>query len=127
LWGHGMPCPYRSFSMPGMLNPRTARPTRSTHHVSLLFLVILLLAAVLRIVALNDSPPGLQHDEMFKALEGRRLLEAGDFRVFYPTNQGHEGGYVWALAVSMALLGVNAFAIKFPAFVFGMLTVALTI
>lgn len=110
-----------------MLNPRTARPTRSTHHVSLLFLVILLLAAVLRIVALNDSPPGLQHDEMFKALEGRRLLEAGDFRVFYPTNQGHEGGYVWALAVSMALLGVNAFAIKFPAFVFGMLTVALTI
>jgi hypothetical protein len=34
---------------------------------------------------------------------------------------------VWALAISMALLGVNTLAIKFPAFVFGMLTVALTI
>ena len=47
---------------------------------------------------------------MFKAIEGRRLLESGDFRVFYPSNQGHEGGYVWALALSMAIheLGTNA-------------------
>lgn len=88
--------------------------------------LILLGAAFLRLVALHDSPPGLQHDEMFKALEGYRLAEAGDFRIFYPTNQGHEGGYVWALGLSIGLLGLNAFAVKFPAFVFGMLTVALT-
>lgn len=92
-----------------------------------LLIALLLLAAIVRIVSLHDAPPGLQHDEMFKALEGRRLLESGDFRVFYPTNQGHEGGYVWALAASMALLGVNVLSIKFPAFVFGMLSVALII
>jgi 4-amino-4-deoxy-L-arabinose transferase-like glycosyltransferase len=106
------------------------RDPHAAHHSSLLLLLFtatLLLAAFLRLTALNEAPPGLQHDEMFKALEGRRLLEAGDFRVFYPSNQGHEGGYVWALALSMAQLGVNTLSIKFPAFVFGMLTVALTI
>lgn len=113
--------------MSRFLNGQRVRAPLSTHHASLLFLLLLLLAAFLRIAAFQDAPPGLQHDEMFKALEGRRLLEAGDFRVFYPSNQGHEGGYVWALALSMALLGVNVLAIKFPAFVFGMLTVALTI
>lgn len=87
---------------------------------------ILLLAGVLRFAAFGETPPGLQHDEMFKALEARQLLSAGDFRVFYPSNQGHEGGYVWLLAVSTALLGANVVAIKFPAFVMGMLTVALT-
>jgi len=88
--------------------------------------VVLMLGAFARIGAFTDSPPGMQHDEMFKAIEGRQLAQAGDFRVFYPTNQGHEGGYVWALAVSEALLGVNLLSVRFPAMIFGLLAVALT-
>lgn len=91
------------------------------------FTAILLVAAFLRLVAFNDVPPGLQHDEMFKALEGRRLADVGDFRVFYATNQGHEGGFVWFEGLSAVLFGTNVFAVRFPAFVFGLLTVALTI
>lgn len=87
---------------------------------------VLLLAAALRFIGLGDAPPGLQHDEMFKALEARQLVTDGYFRVFYPSNQGHEGGYVWLLAASTAVFGANVVAIKFPAFVMGMLTVALT-
>ncbi|MBK9122971.1 MAG: glycosyltransferase family 39 protein [Chloroflexi bacterium] len=87
---------------------------------------ILLLAGVLRFAAFGEVPPGLQHDEMFKALEARQFLADGYFRIFYPSNQGHEGGYVWMLAASAALFGANVAAIKFPAFIMGMLTVALT-
>jgi len=87
--------------------------------------LVLMLGAVARIGAFSDSPPGMQHDEMFKAIEGRQLAETGDFRVFYPSNQGHEGGYVWILAVSERALGVNLLAVRFPAMIFGLLAVAL--
>ena len=62
-----------------------------------LLLLIFLVAAFARLWHFQDAPPGLQHDELFKAQEGRGIVENGDWRVFYPSNQGHEGGYVWLL------------------------------
>lgn len=89
-------------------------------------ILILLVAAFARLYQLNEAPPGLQHDEIFKAQEGRALVEQGDFRLFYPSNQGHEGLLVWILGVSYLLFGTSVIMVKFPAFVCGMLTVALT-
>lgn len=86
---------------------------------------ILLVAAFARLYMLGEAPPGLQHDEIFKAQEGRALIEQGDFRVFYPTNQGHEGAYVWVLGLSYLLFGASFMMVKFPPLVFGLLTVAL--
>ena len=74
---------------------------------------------------MDSAPPGLQHDEIFKAEEGWRLVEHGQFRVFYPTNQGHEGAYVWLLGLSYSLFGKSLLMIKFPALIYGLLTVAL--
>jgi 4-amino-4-deoxy-L-arabinose transferase-like glycosyltransferase len=91
----------------------------------LLLLLIFLVAAFARIWHLQDAPPGLQHDELFKAQEGRAIVENGDWRFFYPSNQGHEGGYVWLLALSYLLLGANVIMIKMPAFWAGMLTLAM--
>ena len=88
-------------------------------------LVILLAAACTRLWAFGDVPPGLQHDEIFKAEEARLLADYGDFRLFYPSNQGHEGLYVWLLSGSYLLFGTSTMMIKFPAFACGMLTVAL--
>jgi hypothetical protein len=88
--------------------------------------LILLIASALRIIALDDVPPGLQHDEIFKAQEGIALITQGDFRLFYPTNQGHEGGFVWLLGISYALFGQNLLMLRFPALAAGLLTVALT-
>lgn len=88
--------------------------------------LVLLLAAAARIIAFGESPPGMQHDEMFKAIEGLAAWNSGDWRVFYPSNQGHEGSYVWFSAVSQALMGDNLLGVRFPAMVFGMLAVALT-
>lgn len=89
-------------------------------------ILILLVAAFARLYLFADAPPGLQHDEIFKAQEGRALIEQGDFRLFYPSNQGHEGLYVWLLGAAYAMFGTSVLMIKFPAFVCGLLTVALT-
>ncbi|MCU0496334.1 MAG: glycosyltransferase family 39 protein [Anaerolineae bacterium] len=89
-------------------------------------LLILLIAAFARLYLLGEAPPGLQHDEIFKAQEGRALIEQGDFRVFYPSNQGHEGLYVWLNAIAYVLFGTSVIMVKFPAFACGMITVALT-
>lgn len=88
-------------------------------------LLILLVAVFARVWAMGDVPPGLQHDEIFKAEDAQRLVEAGDFRFFYPSNQGHEGGYVWLIGVAYLLFGTSMLTVKFPAFVCGLLTVAL--
>lgn len=88
-------------------------------------LAVLLIAMFVRLWQLDSAPPGLQHDEIFKAVEGRLIVEQGDWRVFYPSNQGHEGGYIWLLGLSYALFGHTFIMIKFPAFVCGTLTVAL--
>lgn len=86
---------------------------------------ILLIAAFARLWQLGEAPPGLQHDELFKAQEGQSIVTDGNFRLFYETNQGHEGGYVWLLALSYLLFGNSLIMVKFPAFACGMLTVAL--
>jgi 4-amino-4-deoxy-L-arabinose transferase-like glycosyltransferase len=87
--------------------------------------LLLLIAAFARLYAFNDAPPGLQHDEIFKAQEGRALIESGDFRLFYPSNQGHEALYVWMLGASYLLFGTSVMTVKFPALMCGLLTVAL--
>ncbi len=93
-------------------------------HKLVIPLLILIIAALVRLAGLGA--PGLQHDEIFKAQEGRVLWEQGDFRVFYESNQGHEGGYVWLLALSYALFGTSVMMVRFPPLALGMLTVALT-
>lgn len=95
------------------------------NHRILIGLLILLVATVFRLWMFGDVPPGLQHDEIFKAEEGVRLIENGDFRLFYPTNQGHEGAFVWLLGLSYMLVGINPLMIKLPAFISGIITVAL--
>jgi len=40
------------------------------------------------------KPHPTSHDEIFKGNEGRLVAEEGDIRLFYPSNQGHEGAYV---------------------------------
>ena len=68
------------------------------NHRILIGLLILLVATFFRLWMFGDVPPGLQHDEIFKAEEGVRLIENGDFRLLM---------------------------VKLPAFICGLLTVAL--
>lgn len=88
-------------------------------------LAILLVAAFVRVWQLHDAPPGLQHDEIFKAMEGRLLVEQGHWEILYASNQGHEGAYVWLLGLSYLLFDYTLVMIRFPALMCSMLTVAL--
>lgn len=88
--------------------------------------LILLTASFLRLWMYGEVPPGLQHDEIFNAEDAIRLVDEGDFRVFYESNQGREGAFIWLLGLSYLLFGINSLTIKFPAFVCGLFTVALT-
>ena len=88
-------------------------------------LLILLTASFLRLWMYGEVPPGLQHDEIFNAEDAIGLVDEGDFRTFYESNQGREAAFIWLLGLSYLLFGINSLMIKFPAFVCGMFTVAL--
>jgi 4-amino-4-deoxy-L-arabinose transferase-like glycosyltransferase len=88
--------------------------------------IILLAAAFLRLWMYGDVPPGLQHDEVFNAEAAIHFADDGYIRIFYPSNQGREGAFVWLLGLTYLLFGINTMMIKFPAFVCGLFTVALT-
>ncbi|MDX2077763.1 MAG: glycosyltransferase family 39 protein [bacterium] len=86
---------------------------------------ILLLGAFARLVAFGDAPAGLQHDELYDALDGVGIVERGDFALYYPDNQGREGGYMWINALSALILGRNTLMVRYASFALDMLMLAL--
>jgi 4-amino-4-deoxy-L-arabinose transferase-like glycosyltransferase len=84
---------------------------------------ILALAAFLRLWQLTTAPPGLYLDEAMDGNNAREALETGRFQVFYPEDNGREGLYVNAAALSLAIFGDQAWALRLPAAIFGVLTV----
>jgi 4-amino-4-deoxy-L-arabinose transferase-like glycosyltransferase len=84
---------------------------------------ILVLAAFLRLFQLAAFPPGLYVDEAMDGNNARQALETHRFQVFYPEDNGREGLYVNAAALSIAMFGNRAWALRVPAAIFGVLTV----
>jgi 4-amino-4-deoxy-L-arabinose transferase-like glycosyltransferase len=87
---------------------------------------ILLIAAFARLWQFGEAPPGLQHDELFYAQDGRSIIEDGNWRIFYPNNQGREGGYIWLLGATYLMFGATTVMVKIPALWIALLTVAMT-
>jgi 4-amino-4-deoxy-L-arabinose transferase-like glycosyltransferase len=86
--------------------------------------LILLLAAVLRIYGINNfSPPGLEHDEVANWLIDRAILQ-GKLAVYFQEAYGHEAGFHYVQAAFVALVGDHALALRLPAAFAGMLLVA---
>jgi 4-amino-4-deoxy-L-arabinose transferase-like glycosyltransferase len=86
---------------------------------------MLLLGAFARLIAFGDAPAGLQHDEFYDALEGINIIERGNFQLYYPANQGREGGYIWLNALSALFLGRNTLMVRYASFALDMLMLAL--
>lgn len=87
-------------------------------------LVILLLAAALRLVALHDVPPGLSQDEVLNA-DIVQFIRGGEHAFFFPYGFGHEPLYHYFSVPFQVLLGDNALSIRLPAVFLGLLLVAL--
>jgi 4-amino-4-deoxy-L-arabinose transferase-like glycosyltransferase len=81
------------------------------------------LAAGLRLYRLGDWPPGLYRDEAYNGLDALGVLR-GQFHVFFPANNGREPFYIYLVALSIALLGPTAVAVRLPAALAGALATA---
>ncbi|MFN8533897.1 MAG: glycosyltransferase family 39 protein [Dehalococcoidia bacterium] len=88
-----------------------------------LLIGVLLVAALLRLPALDAAPPGVNNDVAFDAVDGLKILD-GDLRVWFPGNFGREPIEMYLLAASSALFGRNPLAIRFPTAAAGILAVA---
>ncbi len=89
----------------------------------LLLILIVIIAAFFRLYNITQTPPGLYPDE---AMNGNNLLEAiktGDFKVFYPENNGREGLFMNIQALSVLRFGNEPWALRIPSALFGILTV----
>ena len=85
--------------------------------------LILAVAAFFRLWQIGSIPPGLFGDEAAEGLDALDVL-AGRGQVFFPSNYGREGLYIWLVALSLKLFGVTPLAVRLPAILIGILTCA---
>lgn len=84
--------------------------------------IIVFLAFFLRVYNIESTPPGVYPDEAVNAQDALRALDKGEFKWFYPDNDGREGLFMNLIALSFAIFGVSAFSLKLPAILLGALT-----
>ncbi len=107
----------------------TGRPTPSRPPVAWLWawapILLLLVAAALRLVACGQVPPGLYHDEAFNGLDALGLLQ-GRLALYFPANNGREPLFIYLVAATLAMVGRSPLAVRLAAFPVGVLTIAAT-
>ena len=94
----------------------------------LLLIAIMVLAAFFRIYDTKNLPPGLYPDE---AMNGNNALESittGEYKVFYPENNGREGLFINVQALFLKFLiptrgTPEPWMLRLPSVIFGILTV----
>ena len=97
----------------------------ATGNWQLIALLILLLAAAFRLVALGDVPPGLAQGEVVDA-DIALFIRGGEHALCFRHGYGHEPLYHYLAAPFAPLLGDNWLAIRLPSVYLGLLLVALT-
>lgn len=90
----------------------------------IILVLILVLAGFLRFYHLSSTPPGLYPDEAMNGNNALEALHTGEFKVYYPENNGREGLFINIQALFLKLFGVNEpWVLRFPSALFGTLTV----
>jgi 4-amino-4-deoxy-L-arabinose transferase-like glycosyltransferase len=88
-------------------------------------MAVLLLGFGLRIVALDEAPPGLRYDELQNHLMASRVL-AGEWPIYFSESWGHEPLYHYLQAMTLALLGQSDWSLRIPSVILGMIALAAT-
>src|SRR5258708_27164499 len=98
--------------------------------VYLLLLILIVFAASIRIIGLDSFPPGVTGDEIQQGYTGYSILKTGhdEWGDFMPINPRGFGDYkpplyAYLTIPSIALFGLNKFAIRLPSAIAGVLTV----
>ncbi len=86
-------------------------------------LIIVVVASVFRLWQLDTIPPGLYPDEAMNGNNAIQTLETGEYKVFYPENNGREGLFVWLQAASLKAFGYNVWSLRVVSAIAGIMTV----
>lgn len=89
-----------------------------------LLLVILIIATFLRTYHLKSAPPGLYPDEAMNGSNALEAIRTGDYKIFYPENNGREGLFMNIQSLFIRATGeLEPWTLRFPSALFGILTV----
>jgi predicted membrane-bound mannosyltransferase len=91
-----------------------------------LMVLVLLAAAVLRLPALETTPPGLHYDEAANGVLAADIGLRGERPVFIPSYTGKEVFFFYMAGGLMRLLGDTVFALRLTAAFIGLLTTTVT-
>lgn len=72
-----------------------------------LFILIASIALFLRAYNLPTLPPGLYPDEAMNGNNGLEAIATGDYKIFYPENNGREGLFINLQALAIRFTGIN--------------------
>src|SRR5574341_694327 len=100
-------------------------PTSRQRHVLILLVVLIFVAAWLRLWRLTELPPGVWYDEAYYAMDALWILETRSPQVFFIGNNGREPLWQYLAAISMAVLGVRPYAFRLVSVLVGIVTLPL--
>ncbi|MEK7659232.1 MAG: glycosyltransferase family 39 protein [Patescibacteria group bacterium] len=89
-----------------------------------ILIIILAVAFVFRFQDIQLIPPGLYPDEAINGNNALIALETGDYKVFYPENNGREGLFINIQALFLKLFGAEPWVLRTVSATFGFLTVS---
>jgi 4-amino-4-deoxy-L-arabinose transferase-like glycosyltransferase len=85
---------------------------------------IIIIAAFFRLTNLAFIPPGLYPDEAMNGNNAAEALATGQWKVFYPENNGREGLFINIQSLFLKIFGVHEpWVLRLPSAIFGILTV----
>ncbi|MFC1700543.1 ArnT family glycosyltransferase [Patescibacteria group bacterium] len=90
---------------------------------TILLLLIMLLGGIFRFGNLERTPPGLYPDEAINGMDAIQTLETGQWKVFYPENNGREGLFIWMIALNFNIFGISVWSLRFTSAIIGFLTI----
>jgi 4-amino-4-deoxy-L-arabinose transferase-like glycosyltransferase len=86
-------------------------------------LIVLIIAIFFRFYNLAITPPGLYPDEAMDGTNAQEALATGNFKVFYPENNGREGLFINIQAIFIKFLGSYPWVLRSVSAIFGVFTV----
>jgi len=89
----------------------------------LLLIIIAAVASFFRLWRIDSAPPGLYPDEAMNGNNALEALETGEFKIFYPENNGREGLFINIQAISLKVFENKPWALRLISSIFGILTV----
>jgi hypothetical protein len=80
------------------------RAMKRQYTIALLILIVSI-GAFLRFWDITSLPPGLYPDEAMNGTNANEAIQTGNYKIFYPENNGREGIFMNIQSVSMRLFG----------------------